>query len=55
MTEDEMHQYRGIYAQIASAQQDIMFILADRRLSPTRKRELVRRLQHICEQIERED
>lgn len=52
MTDDEIWKMRGIYAQICAAEQDIVFALADQKFSTNRKRDLVRRLQHIVEQIE---
>lgn len=51
MNDEEIWKMRGIYAQICSAEQDVVFILADRRFNPSRKRDLIRRLEHIVEQI----
>ena len=51
MNDEEIWKMRGIYAQICSAGQDVVFILADRRINPSRKRDLIRRLEHIVEQI----
>lgn len=55
MNAEQVWKYRGLFTQIASAQQYVMFILADQKLTEARKRGLVRQLQDICEQIERDD
>jgi len=55
MDDDQLWRLRGIYTQVCAAEQDIVFALADRRLTDSRKRDLVRRLEHLIDQIKGEE
>ena len=51
MDDDKLWQLRGIWSQMIAAEQDVVFILTDRKFNASRKRDLVARLSHLIEQI----
>lgn len=52
MDEETLWTWRGIYSAVVSTEQEVVFILADRRFTESRKRDLLRRLEHLVERIE---
>jgi len=52
MSDEEIWKVRGIYSQVASIQQSVVEILASRRLTDNRIRDLVRALGHLTEQVQ---
>jgi len=52
MDDEKLWTLRGIWSQMTAAEQDVVFMLADRKFTKSRKRDLIARLEHLIEQIE---
>lgn len=55
MNDEQLYRMQGIYSQLISVQQDFVQVMVYKRYPQNRRRDLVRRLEHIVEQLNDED